>query len=69
MPKEHKNVVFGIRVENELLYDTIAPNPRKTLRAYKKLKRKDEDAQFAEFEMRRRKEMPAVKETYIGPMR
>ncbi len=70
-----QKTLFGIRVEQILLYRTLTSNPSKTLRAYKRLNRADDLARtfLSELEIQivpaNRPQRKRVKEVHIGPMR
>lgn len=75
-----KDAVFGIVVDDVLLYKTLKPNPGRAMRAYTRMGRPNgEKAEVVQFRMRRVREAGDVrgifKEAmlnrgpYIGPMR
>lgn len=74
-PQRHeRNIVFAVCVNDNLLYATIASNPSKTVRYYRRLGRKDPvgTCSVVKLEMRRKAVLArhrAKAEPYIGPMR
>lgn len=73
--KVPRNRVFAVCVNDNLLYETITSNPKKTARYYKRLDRNDKDTpvELTEFEMKRESVINRANanrsEIYIGPMR